>query len=80
MLFRSQELGISRQGVHDNLTRTEALLKKMEEKTGCVSRDMQLRRAMESIRVLSSQLTDHPDRRVSDIAQQICDCVAGFEE
>ena len=27
-----QELGISRQGVFDNLSRTEALLKKMEEK------------------------------------------------
>ena len=76
----ARELSISRQAVYDNLSRTEALLKHMEEKTGCVSRDMQLRQAMESIRALSSQLTDHPDRRVSDIAQQICDCAARFEE
>ena len=40
-----QELGISRQGVYDNLSRTEALLKKMEDKTGCVRRDMACRKA-----------------------------------
>ena len=29
-----EELGISRQGVYDNLSRTEALLRNMEQKTG----------------------------------------------
>ena len=76
----ARELSISRQAVYDNLSRTEALLKNMEEKTGCVSRDMQLRRAMDTIRTLSAQLVDHPDHRVSDIAGQICACAAGFEE
>jgi RNA polymerase sigma factor (sigma-70 family) len=41
----ASELGISRQGVHDNLNRTEALLRNMEAKTGCVSRDQACRRA-----------------------------------
>ena len=41
-----QELGIGRQGVHDNLLRTESLLKNMEQKTGCVSRDLACRRAL----------------------------------
>ena len=33
-------LGVSRQAVCDNLTRTEALLRRMEENIGCVKRDM----------------------------------------
>ena len=74
------DLSISRQAVYDNLSRTEALLKNMEEKTGCVSRDMQLRRAMESIQNLSAQLLEHPDQRVAGIAEQIHACAAGFEE
>jgi len=36
----AQELNVSRQGVHDNLSRAEALLMNMEEKTGCVRRDL----------------------------------------
>ena len=74
------ELSISRQAVYDNLSRTEALLKNMEEKTGCVSRDLQLRRAMGTIAELAGQLTDHPDSRVADLAQKICSCAAGTEE
>ena len=64
------DLSISRQAVYDNLSRTEALLKNMEEKTGCVSRDMQLRRAMESIRNLSAQLLEHPDQRETDMRRR----------
>lgn len=74
------ELHISRQAVHDNLSRTEALLRHMEEKTGCVSRDMQLRRAMGDIASLCAQLADYPDSRVVQIAGQIRACAASFEE
>ena len=42
-------LGVSRQAVNDNLTRTEALLRRMEENIGCVKRDMQIRRAAQEI-------------------------------
>lgn len=76
----ARELSISRQAVYDNLSRTEALLKNMEEKTGCVSRDLQLRKAMGDITRLARQLTDHPDRRVAEVAEQICSCTAGIEE
>ena len=75
-----QELGISRQGVYDNLSRTEGQLKKMEEKTGCVSRDLQLRKAMGSIAELAEQLIDHPDMRVAELAGKIRSCAAGIEE
>ena len=76
----AEELGISRQGVHDNLTRTEAQLRKMEAKTGCVSRDLQLRKAMGSIAELAEQLIDHPDMRVAELAGKIRSCAAGIEE
>ncbi len=35
----AQELGVSRQGVYDNLSRAETLLRNMEEKTGFLRRD-----------------------------------------
>ena len=74
------ELSISRQAVYDNLSRTEALLKNMEEKTGCVSRDLQLRKAMGAIAELAGQLTEYPDSRVAELAQKIQVCAAGTEE
>ena len=42
-------MGVSRQAVNDNLTRTEALLRRMEENIGCVKRDMQIRKAVQEI-------------------------------
>ena len=45
----AEELGVSRQAVNDNLTRTEALLRRMEENIGCVKRDMQMRAAVQEI-------------------------------
>ena len=75
-----QELGISRQGVYDNLSRTEALLKKMEEKTGCVRRDRACRKAAEEIRSLAQQLLDHNDHDISDLACRILQLVQGLEE
>ena len=76
----AQELSISRQAVYDNLSRAEALLKNMEEKTGCVSRDRQLRKAMQSIAAAAETLIAHPDDRVSQVAGEILSCAKGFEE
>lgn len=45
----AEVLHVSRQGVHDSLTRAETLLQNMEEKTGCVSRDLQCRKAAQTI-------------------------------
>ena len=66
-----QELGISRQGVFDNLSRTEALLENMEAKTGCVRRDRACRKAAEEIHGLASSLNGCDNVNVSDIAQKI---------
>lgn len=66
-----EELGISRQGVHDNLSRTEAMLRKMEEKTGCVRRDLSCRKAAKSILQTALLLIKHNDPDVSALAGDI---------
>ena len=75
-----QELGISRQGVFDNLSRTEALLKKMEEKTGCVSRDRACRKAAGTILEAAKALQSHPDSQVATLAERIVAAAQGLEE
>lgn len=75
-----QELGISRQGVYDNLSRAEALLQNMEEKTGCVRRDLACRRAARRIRELAAQLAVHEDKQISGLAEQIAALAQGLEE
>lgn len=75
-----EELGISRQGVHDNLSRAEALLRNMEAKTGCVSRDRACRNAAKTILMAARQLQDHPDASVSGPAKKIIDVARGLEE
>ena len=73
-------LGISRQGVHDNLSRAETLLRNMEEKTGCVKRDMACRRAMRTILDAAQQLQSHEDTQVKTLVQQILTAAQGIEE
>lgn len=76
----AQELNVSRQGVHDNLSRAEALLRNMEEKTGCVRRDLQCRRAAREITRVASLLAENEDKNVSDLANQILKLARELEE
>ena len=73
-------LGVSRQAVNDNLSRTEAQLRNLEEKTGCVSRDLACRKAAKQIREMAQKLAAHPDDTVSELAGQILQAVHGLEE
>lgn len=75
-----QVLGVSRQGVHDNLTRTEALLRKMEENIGCVSRDLERRKALRVILDAAAQLRASNDETVSSLAAAIMEAAEGLEE
>lgn len=75
-----EELGISRQGVFDNLSRAEALLKNMEEKTGCVSRDLKCRETALRIAQLARTLTGHEDSRVTGAAGEILKLANSLEE
>ena len=76
----AQVLGVSRQGVHDNLNRTEALLRKMEEKIGCVSRDLERRKALRTILDAAGQLRASNDETVSRLAAAIMEAAGGLEE
>lgn len=75
-----QELGISRQGVHDNLSRTEALLENMEAKTGCVRRDRACRKAAGRILKLARQLEGNTDPQIAELVSQIILEAEGLEE
>ena len=76
----AQELNVSRQGVHDNLSRAEALLLNMEEKTGCVRRDLQCRKAARLIIWAAEKLAENEDKCVSDLARQIVALAGELEE
>ena len=74
------ELGVSRQAVCDNLSRTEALLRRMEENIGCVKRDMQIRKAAREILEAAAVLDTSSDPGVSALAQRIRSAAQELEE
>ena len=76
----AEELNVSRQGVHENLSRAEALLMNMEEKTGCVRRDLQCRKAARTIAGFALELAEHGDQSVSNLARQILALAGELEE
>ncbi len=73
-------LGVSRQAVCDLLTRTEALLRKMESNVGNVSRSMKLRKALNTISQSAEALLAHSDETVSALGRQILDAARELEE
>lgn len=76
----AEELQVSRQGVYDNLSRAEALLKNMEEKTGCVRRDLKCREALRAIAAAAQGLAGHADTKVREAAGEILSQAALLEE
>lgn len=76
----AEELGVSRQGVYDNLSRAEALLRNMEEKTGCVQRAMETRKAVREILDAANKLITCQDKVVSVLAAQIVEAAQRLEE
>ena len=76
----AEELNVSRQGVYDNLSRAEALLKNMEEKTGCVQRDLLYRRTIRRIAEAASAVDAEQDEAVAKLLQVIQEANHIFEE
>ena len=71
---------VSRQAVFDNLSRTEALLRRMEENIGCVKRDMLVRSAAQEILEAAAVLDASSDPAVSELAKRIAAAAATLEE
>lgn len=74
----AEEEGVSRQGVHDTLTRAEALLENMEEKTGCIARARRTQEALRQIREAAQQLQSVPG--AEDAVRQILRAAQSIKE
>ena len=73
-------LGVSRQAVNDNLTRTENLLRRMEENIGCVKRDRLIRGVLQEMLEAAAVLDTSSDPAVQLQAKRIRDAAASLEE
>lgn len=76
----AQVMGVSRQAVFDNLTRTEALLRRMEEHIGCLRQDRVLREATAEILGALALLERSADPTVLSAADTIRRAVQSLEE
>lgn len=72
--------GVSRQAVFDNLSRTEAALRRMEENIGCVKRDMRARKVISEIREAAAAMDAVSDPAVQTVMQRILAAVSQLEE
>ncbi len=76
----AEALGVSRQAVNDNLTRTEALLRRMEENIGSVKRDKEIRSAVQEILDAASVLGASSEPAVLAAMQRIVAAAHTLEE
>ena len=76
----AQDMGVSRQAVCDNLHRTEAILRKMEDNVGYVARDLKLRKVLRTIKEAAQELSSHNDKAVNVPAKKIFSVVCEIEE
>ena len=67
----AESMGVSRQAVNDSLTRTEALLRRMEENIGSVKRYNDVRKALREILEAAAVLDASSDPAVTDAARRI---------
>ncbi len=76
----AQQEGISRQGVHDAISRTEDILQSMEDVAGCVARAQALREADQEITAAATALLNHDDPTVRQNARRILTAVSSLKE
>ena len=76
----AEQIGISRQGVHDAICRTEAILNDMEKATGCVARLKSIRLAQTQIEDAAKILLQHEDPTVRQNAERILAAVSTIKE
>ena len=74
----AEDLGVTRQGVHDTLVRVEAQLRDFEEKTGCIAREEAVRAACGQIGAAAHALLAVPG--AEEAARQILAAVDKIKE
>ena len=72
------ELGVSRQGVHELLSRAGTALGEFERVTGCIARDRRTAKALDDIAGACEKLRSIPDAR--EAAEQILRASATIKE
>ena len=76
----AEQLGISRQGVWDNIRRAEGAMKEIEEKTGLIRRFEGTKRALETIRKQAEEIGGLTQGPAREIAQTIVHEVKQLED
>ena len=76
----AEMMGVSRQAVNDNLKKTEALLRRMEENIGSVKRDRMIRSAIQEILDAATVLDASSDPAVLTVSRRIKSAVRILEE
>ena len=76
----AEQEGISRQGVHDTISRTEATLLQMEKSIGCVARAQNVRKGLEEISTAAEALSKHEDPAVRQSAERVLSAVSSLKE
>ena len=76
----AESMGVSRQAVNDSLTRTEALLRRMEENIGSVKRYNDVRKALREILEAAAVLDASSDPAVTDAARRIVAAAQSLKE
>ena len=76
----AESMGVSRQAVNDSLTRTEALLRRMEENIGSVKRYNDVRKALREILGAATVLDASSDPAVMDAARRITAAAQSLKE
>ena len=76
----ADQLGISRQGVWDNIRRAEASMQEIEEKTGLIRRFEGTRRTLEAIRKQAEEIRELTEGSAKGLALQIMREIEELEE
>ncbi len=71
--------GISRQGVHDAITRAEAQLMRIEQVTGTLALQRRSAHAAQRLRQLAQALPGAPAEELPALARQLDDCARALE-
>ena len=76
----AEQLGISRQGVWDNIRRAESAMAEVEEKTGLIRRCEGTRRMLEAIHKQAEQIGELTEGSAKGLALQIMREIDQLEE
>ena len=74
----AEQLGISRQGVWDNIRRAESAMEDVEEKTGLLRRFEENREALKMLLRTLEELTESTEGRARELSKQAAETVGAL--